>query len=78
MKTTEQIEHARAVMREKIQTAGLTPVQSALLAGMLNALVWVMDGEHSSIVDRILSGEPLAPGRDTSAGEAVLKSIQTK
>lgn len=66
MKTLDQINHARKVVREKALTPGLSKDQTTLLAGMLNALVWVADGPAASTMERLLAGEPLAPGQTAS------------
>lgn len=76
MKTADQIERARQTVKAQILTPGLLPEQSALLVGMLNALVWVADGANATTMARLLEGEPLAPGKDLSTALARLKSLQ--
>lgn len=60
MKTARQIDDARSTLAMRFLTPGLSESQLALLAGMLNALVWVADGANAETMERILSGEPLA------------------
>jgi hypothetical protein len=57
MKTKQQIDDARQVLSERLQAPGLNDIQTALISGMLNALVWAADGPDSSTIDRLLSGE---------------------
>ncbi len=64
MKTEEQVNWARARLRERIQEPGLNDVQKALIMGMVNALVWVADGTASSTMERMLSDESMAAGKD--------------
>lgn len=65
MKTASQINAARKRLRERIITPGLNDVQKSLIIGMVNALVWVAEGEASSTMERMLSDEPIAAGQDT-------------
>lgn len=64
MKTEQEINHARAIIREQLKTPCLNDAQRALLAGMLNALVWCVDGPNATTLERLLAGEPLAAGQD--------------
>lgn len=64
MKTEEQIDNARKIMREKLVMPGLSDMQRALFAGILNTLVWAAEGHSTSTLDRLLSGEPVAVGKD--------------
>jgi hypothetical protein len=68
MKTKQQIDDARKKLIDRLQTPGLNDIQKSLVGGMLNALVWVADGASQSTMERMLSDEPLAAGKDPSAG----------
>lgn len=62
MKTIEEVNKARTILcdRTLADAKKLTKEQLALLAGMLNALVWVADGPNSNTMESILAGEPFA------------------
>lgn len=75
MKTAEQIKVARNVLCEKLNTPGLDKSQSALFAGMLNALAWVCDSPNGSTLDKLLAGEPIAAGKDPSQAHDRLEAI---
>jgi len=75
MKTLQQIAHARNVLCETLKTPGLNPEQSAMFAGMLNALAWVCDSPNGTTLDRLLAGEPVAAGKDPSAAVKRLESL---
>lgn len=75
MKTIEGVNKARGIIGSKLETPGLSDSQRTLLAGMLNALVWVAEGVNSTTVDRLLSGEPIAAGKDSSKAINTLRSI---
>lgn len=68
MKTEQQINAARSRLCVRLQTPGLNDVQKSLVMGMLNALIWAADGAHSETMDRMLSDEPIAPGKDPTPG----------
>lgn len=68
MKTEQQINAARSRLCVRLQTPGLNDVQKSLVMGMLNALIWAADGAHSETMDRMLSDEPMAPGKDPTPG----------
>ncbi len=76
MKTANQIEHARRVLQDKLQISGLSDAQRTLLGGMLNALVWVADGPNSSTIDRLLSGEEVAAGKDAGPALERLRAME--
>lgn len=76
MKTPEQIRHARGVLVETLKTPSLNQSQSALVAGMLNALAWVCDSPNGTTLERLLAGEPVAAGKDPSDGLERLDSIK--
>lgn len=65
MKNRQQIDAARAVMRQRLVTPGLTDLQKAAVMGVSNALQWAA-GVGNSTVERLLSDEPMAPGKDAS------------
>lgn len=58
MKSSKQIQEARKILRERVLEPGLSKEQLALLVGMLNAMVWVMDGKDSTTMKRVLDSEP--------------------
>jgi hypothetical protein len=60
MKTAQEVENARAIVRNKLLSPGLNTKQMSILCGMLNALVWVCGGEDDSTMLRVLSDEPFA------------------
>jgi len=64
MKSPAQIEDARKKLARRMLTPGLTEIQKTLIMGVVNALVWVADGKDCRTVDRLLSDEPMAPGKD--------------
>ena len=64
MKTPAQISKANARLQERLLTPGLSDNQLLLITGMANAIVWVLDGVHSTSMQRLLSDEPLAAGKD--------------
>lgn len=66
MKTQKRIEEARVIVTNKLMLTGTTDVQKAVIGGMLNALMWVLDDPNGSTVERLLSGEALAAGQDHS------------
>ncbi len=66
MKTEQEINDARERLRKRILTPGLNDCQKALVTGMLNALVWAADGPNANTMDRMLSDEPLAAGKDST------------
>lgn len=78
MKSTEQIKVARNVLCEKLNTPGLNQSQSALFAGMLNALAWVCDSPNGTSLDRLMAGEPVAAGKDPAAAHDRLEQIANK
>lgn len=59
MKSIEDVNWARGKLCTALATPGLSETQRILLNGMLNALVWVADGKHSSTVDQLLAGRPI-------------------
>lgn len=63
MKTAAQINHARKRICERIDNEVLSSDQKILLAGMLNALVWVVDGKASTTMNRVVSQEPITPNK---------------
>jgi hypothetical protein len=73
MKNAKQINAARVRLRERVRTPGLTNEQIALIMGMLNAIVWVADGEHSITMERVLSDEPMAVGKSADVPLAKFK-----
>lgn len=76
MKTQKEILEARKKLCERIKTPGLNDVQKLLVCGMLNALCWVTDVESaSSTMNRMLSNEPMYPGKDPTQGLARLNSL---
>lgn len=77
MKTEQEIARARAILAQRAQEPGLAPAQVALLAGMLNALVWVADGPASTTIERILSGEPMnaPPAQQRAAFDKLRKGV---
>lgn len=70
MKTINQINHARDILKRRVMTPGMTDAQTALLGGMLQSLVWVADGANCSTMERLLAGEEIAAGKDSA--EAML------
>lgn len=64
MKTGTQVAAMRCQLRQRLLATGLSDIQRATLIGMLNAIVWVADGEHASTMDRLMSGEQVSPGND--------------
>lgn len=66
MKSKYQVNKAREKIIERLMTPGLSDVQKSLLTGALNALVWAADGPSSSTMERLLSNEPLAIGKDAA------------
>ena len=75
MKTIDRIKEARGALCRALETPGLKDVQRALFGGMLNALAWVCDSPNGTTLDRLLAGEPIAAGKNTSAAEARLRSL---
>lgn len=75
MKTEQQINEARTKLCQRLQTPGLNETQTVLIGGMLNALVWAADGADSVTMDRMLSDEPLAIGKDPRSGMDVLRKL---
>jgi hypothetical protein len=65
MKTAKEIDRARGILAKRALTVGLTDIQKSLICGMINAIVWVADGEHASTMERMLSDEPMEAGKDT-------------
>lgn len=59
MKTLEEVNAAREMFRTKLQLPDLSDEQMILLAGMLNALVWVADGRDCGTINDMLAGKPL-------------------
>lgn len=78
MKTFHTIKLAWQKLQERIQTPGLTDVQKALVCGMMNALVWVADCPNADTMERMLSDEPLAAGKDPSLALDRLKAMEAK
>jgi hypothetical protein len=76
MKNEQQVNEARQKLIDRLQTPGLNDVQKALVGGMLNALVWVADGASHSTMERMLSDEPIAAGKDPRAGLDRLRKIE--
>ena len=76
MKTREQLEVARLRLRERCLEPGLTDVQTALVMGMMNAVLWALDATHSDTMDRMLSDEPLAAGKSHSKAFDRLKGLR--
>lgn len=64
MKTPEQVDKARRRLRERIRTPGLNSEQKALIVGMLNAIILVAEGQDGETMERMLSDEPIAAGKD--------------
>lgn len=64
MKSESQLNHARARLRERIQEPGLNDVQKALIMGAMNALLWTLDELNATTMERLLSDEPMAAGKD--------------
>lgn len=60
MKTFEEIKEARNNICKKIAEGGLSREQLALLAGMLQGLIWSADDKSCSTIERVLAGELLA------------------
>jgi hypothetical protein len=73
MKTEKQINAARKKINEIILTPDLTNEQYALFMGMSNALVWAAGGSNETM-DRLLAGEPIAAGKDSSKAITKLRS----
>jgi hypothetical protein len=63
MKSEQAIQSARDVIRAKVIDPNLSIDQKILLSGMLNALVWVMDGADCRTMDDILVGRPFDKGK---------------
>lgn len=59
MKSEKEVNAARSRIAERYVTPGLSDIQKALISGMLNALVWVADGKENSVMERLLSDEPI-------------------
>jgi len=61
MKTLEEINEARSKIRSLIhaESGRCSREQYALLAGMLNALVWAAGGKDCTTIERVLAGEPI-------------------
>lgn len=76
MKKPHQVNNARQKIIQRIKTPGLNDLQKALLAGVLNTLVWVADGQASETIERLLSDEPMAPGKDPTAALKTFKKIE--
>lgn len=62
MKTQDEINIARIRLYDVWQAGQLGPQQRNVLAGMTTALAWVMDNSNGSSLQRLLDGEPIAPG----------------
>lgn len=75
MKTRKQVDDAREKIAARLKTIGLSEIQKTLLCGILNALVWVADGRDASTMDRLLSGEAMAPGQDHTQAMKTLDKI---
>lgn len=75
MKTEQQINDARKILCDILQTPGLSGSQRTLFAGMLNALAWAADGHNASTMDRLLAGEPIAAGKDPTKALRHLEAL---
>lgn len=76
MKTEAEIKAARSKLCECLATPGLNTEQRATLAGLLNALVWAAgQAMPSNPLNRIMAGEPIAPGIDPTAGNERLANL---
>lgn len=64
MKTPEEIEHARHTVIQAMTQPGLSDVQKAMFCGITTALCWVCDNPNGSTLARLLTGEPVAAGKD--------------
>jgi hypothetical protein len=63
MKTLDDVNHARVVVRQAVQIKGLSKDQQILLIGLSVALCWVSESPDGSTLQRLLDGEPLAAGQ---------------
>lgn len=77
MKTAKEIEDARAKLRERVLTPGLSAAQTAMLTGMLNALVWAADGPNSSTMERVLSDEPMVAGKSPDRAMEIMEQARS-
>lgn len=64
VKSLAQINAARAIMRQRIVTPGLTDLQKATVMGVSNALQWAA-GVSNTTMERLLSDEPMAAGKNS-------------
>lgn len=76
MKTEEQVQEARAKIVEIRKQPGLSTMQQAMLTGIQIAIVWVADGKHTSTMERLLAGEPVATGEEQALGQQMFERFQ--
>lgn len=77
MRTEQEVNAAREKLHKRVQTPGLNDMQRSHLVGMLNAIVWVAGGEHTSTFERVLSDEPIAAGKDPQRALDRIKPVET-
>lgn len=66
MKTIDQIIAAKKCVLTNAMTPGLSKEQKACLMGMSVALNWVAESGGGSTLDRLLEGEQLQLGKDST------------
>jgi hypothetical protein len=67
MKTPAAVANARKRLAQRAQTPGLSVDQKAMILGMVNALAWAAGDRNCTAIQRLLSSEPMALGRDGAA-----------
>jgi hypothetical protein len=61
VRSKEEIQNARKVVRNLFLLPNLSPQQRVLLSGILNGLVWA-SGDKNETMERLLSGETIQEG----------------